>query len=1125
MLLRFLLLLSIALLPQVAAAIDTSPSVFYPLSTQAEGRVIAAKNLFLSEQGGIWIHDVHGRVVFYDGKNTLPRRGSVLDFTTEQLVYLDQSFWSFADNEIYRSEPNQQRELIFSLTPGTSIRTIGTSKQLIWVADDSNFYTYNIDSGEFRSYSLMELYQSSQSSRVVINDAQFIKSKWVLATNTGVFLSDKNQFSHVSASGNKFIETLYFSETRNELVVGSLSGALVIDIFQPQKTIKPISKHHVLSIVETDTEYWIGTELGLFVYSFATGVTVELKSSVSAKYDLAGSKIYALINDARQGIWIATEQGIRYFSLYSKKFRRVPKYMLTYNSGGESLKKIVKNENQEGYWLVSDKALYLVSLQNHPTTTLVYNQSEVFDIVQHNDVLLLATGSGIVCVDVKTGKVIEDDGLPLAIKSKAVEQLEIDDDGRVWGIKGPQLWSYDIENNTFKDYGEQWMVSRFLPAKVTQLRTTKSLGLLIGTDHGLYQLIGGKIKFFKDSTQFGHVVAIKEVGDFVWAASTYGLYRVNNDETYSQPIPLIEQNVSPKCLVSNGDGVWLTSSAGLSYYDTDANIIKHIGAPFGVLNNEFVSSLCDLSNDGINDLLLGTTNGLVQVSESALLNDPLPPYQVLFSQINVNQEPISLGEKLPKSFTVRYGDSISFLVGVVPWSHSDQLYYRLDVDSDWTELEGYQLSFDHLMPGTHSLKIKRISRTGDSSVQVSQVFTVLEPWYLSTWAIVFAVFMTLLLAGLISFWRSRMMSASNKLLKAKVSLKTNQLRHQSRILLTNNQQLRKQLEVRHLIYNQVITSVQENLNNLARNNHREYSLSSKDVIRLVSKELEILRDAKSNGNGTKQIFDLSLVISSVLSGWKPEFSKSEIGIQFSCSESEVLVELSNFNLDVVINTLLDSILNRCFRNQQIQIELSTVDGLAVMKMTDSGREFPDIEHYEQIMSMDLSVHNLPALVAESGGHLACYISKERNLIEISWPRAKNIASVNIDQNESPFGHAEAVSEVSDAERNWIRKLDDLLHKHYSDAEFGTATAAKLLFISERSLQRRFKASHDRTFKEYLNEYRLDKAVKKLLAGEKVSDVAFDCGYNDASYFSQRFKHHFGVPPTQFVGGHEQAANK
>ena len=461
---------------------------FYPLSIQAEGRVIAAKNLFLSEQGGIWIHDVHGRVVFYDGKNTLPRRGSVLDFTTEQLVYLDHSFWSFADNEIYRSAPNAQREQVFSLTPGTIIRSMGSSQRFIWVVDDSNFYTYQVDTGEFLAYSLMGLYQSSQSSHVAINDAQFIMSKWVLATNAGVFLSNPTQFTHLAASGKSYVETLYFSEKRKELLVGTLDGALVIDISEPQKVVTSISQNHVLSMTETDDEYWIGTEQGLYVYSFDTNSTLVLESNVSTNYELDGDKIFSLINDGKQGIWIATEQGIRYFSLYSEKFHRLSKQNLTDNIGNELLRKITKIDDKEGYWLVSDKALYQVSLGKNPSSTLVYNESLVFDLIEYNDFLLLATNTGIVCIDIKTGNIISYDRLPAALKEVPVEQLELDDEMRLWGIKGSQIWSYSLTTQRFKNYDDKWIVSKFKPAKVNVLRTSTSLGLLIGTDHGLYQL-------------------------------------------------------------------------------------------------------------------------------------------------------------------------------------------------------------------------------------------------------------------------------------------------------------------------------------------------------------------------------------------------------------------------------------------------------------------------------------------------------------------------------------------------------------------------------------------------------------------------------------------------------------
>lgn len=92
----------------------------------------------------------------------------------------------------------------------------------------------------------------------------------------------------------------------------------------------------------------------------------------------------------------------------------------------------------------------------------------------------------------------------------------------------------------------------------------------------------------------------------------------------------------------------------------------------------------------------------------------------------------------------------------------------------------------------------------------------------------------------------------------------------------------------------------------------------------------------------------------------------------------------------------------------------------------------------------------------------------------------------------------------------------MVAEHYTNPEFGTAMAAKMLYVSERSLQRRFKSANSRTFTDYLTEVRLEKACESLLAGEKVVDVAFASGFNDPSYFSQRFKLYFGVPPSKFA---------
>ncbi len=72
-------------------------------------------------------------------------------------------------------------------------------------------------------------------------------------------------------SGKHFIQKLYFSHKRRELLVGSKRGALVIDIENKPPPLDRIGSSHVLSIAETEKEYWIGIEDGLFVYSLSPG--------------------------------------------------------------------------------------------------------------------------------------------------------------------------------------------------------------------------------------------------------------------------------------------------------------------------------------------------------------------------------------------------------------------------------------------------------------------------------------------------------------------------------------------------------------------------------------------------------------------------------------------------------------------------------------------------------------------------------------------------------------------------------------------------------------------------------------------------------------------------------------
>ncbi|PKG42897.1 helix-turn-helix domain-containing protein, partial [Psychroflexus sp. MES1-P1E] len=52
--------------------------------------------------------------------------------------------------------------------------------------------------------------------------------------------------------------------------------------------------------------------------------------------------------------------------------------------------------------------------------------------------------------------------------------------------------------------------------------------------------------------------------------------------------------------------------------------------------------------------------------------------------------------------------------------------------------------------------------------------------------------------------------------------------------------------------------------------------------------------------------------------------------------------------------------------------------------------------------------------------------------------------------------------------------------------------------------------------EYLKNIRLEKAKNKLqYSKDSIFEIAFKCGFDTTSYFSNIFKKHIGLSPTQF----------
>ncbi|QHT70882.1 response regulator [Rhodocytophaga rosea] len=103
------------------------------------------------------------------------------------------------------------------------------------------------------------------------------------------------------------------------------------------------------------------------------------------------------------------------------------------------------------------------------------------------------------------------------------------------------------------------------------------------------------------------------------------------------------------------------------------------------------------------------------------------------------------------------------------------------------------------------------------------------------------------------------------------------------------------------------------------------------------------------------------------------------------------------------------------------------------------------------------------------------------------------------------------------EEQFFQKIVSIIEINISDEEFRVETLEKELDISHLQLYRKIKALTNQSPGEFIRNYRLQKATQLLLTGQyTVSQVAYQVGFNNLSYFTKAFRQVYGVTPSQYT---------
>jgi AraC-like DNA-binding protein len=100
----------------------------------------------------------------------------------------------------------------------------------------------------------------------------------------------------------------------------------------------------------------------------------------------------------------------------------------------------------------------------------------------------------------------------------------------------------------------------------------------------------------------------------------------------------------------------------------------------------------------------------------------------------------------------------------------------------------------------------------------------------------------------------------------------------------------------------------------------------------------------------------------------------------------------------------------------------------------------------------------------------------------------------------------------------LKAVTMILEKRFAESDFSAAKLAAAAGLSERYVNELLYEA-GASFTMRLNELRLRKAADLLVRApwRRVSDIVFDCGFNDLSYFNRCFRRRFGMTPSAARG--------
>lgn len=720
---------------------------------------------------------------------------------------------------LYKYNPlNESFDLVES-TKNRDIRDIKLDRKgNIWYIAGLTLCRYNEKSKKLNTFE-QRVYSGATSLTITANDEVWVSTtdgfiqkyndKKNTFENYNVFINSKPTISSWIEKLHDTGKGFFFIGTSNQgIKTFDLNTLTYKDILVANPDQTPIYARDF--ITKDNTEYWIATESGLFIYNIKTGKYCNLRNKFNDPYSISDNAVYTLARDKEGGIWAGTYfGGVNY---YPNQYTSFDKFFP--QGGGNSLSgyavREICNDKEGNIWIGTEdgglnKLDHKTGVFEHfkPTGDKTsISHTNIHGLLVVDDELWIGTFErGLDVMDIKTSKVIRHyraGQAPNELKSNFIESLLKTRSGEILVGTSFGLYRYNRAGNDFTLLNE-------VPGNLHYSNLIEdSHGTIWASSlrDGLYfynptNRTSGYYKYEENNRKSLSSNAInstfEDANGGLWVATENGLNQFNEKERnfrrYNSKSGFLS-NVFYKILEDRNGNLWISTSRGLVCFNPATNRIKSYTKANGLLSDQFNYS--SAFKDANGRMYFGSVKGLIsyfpdQFRQNKFVSPVyITGFQVYNKEIEINKKnsPLSRSINFTDEIELAHDQStfsIDFAaLGYTAPEMTEYTFKMEGLDKSWTYLKtNRKVYFTNLFPGTYVFKLKAANSSGMWSNKITELKIIIKPpiWASPLAFLFYALVIAVAIYYAIRYYHQRISNKNKRKIELWESKKEKELYH------------------------------------------------------------------------------------------------------------------------------------------------------------------------------------------------------------------------------------------------------------------------------------------------------------------------------------------------------------